>query len=52
MKPEIVKTISQEIALEFLNNLVEIHNLLIKEDQREAFFRLGALVEQMAERLR
>lgn len=52
MKPEIVKTISQAIAIEFLNELIEIHNILIKEDQREAFFRLGSLVEQMAQRLR
>lgn len=52
MIPDIAKKISPEIALELLNELIEIHNLLIKEDQREAFFRLGSLVEMIADRAR
>ncbi len=33
MKPEVVKRISPELALEMMNEIVYIHNMLMKEDQ-------------------
>jgi len=36
-------------ALEILNQVTEIHNLLMDDDERSAFFYLGVLSEQLAE---
>lgn len=52
MKPEIIKQISGKLALEIMNDIVEIHNQLLKEDQRQAFFNMGILIESLAERIR
>lgn len=55
MKPEITKQISSEIALELMNDLVQIHNYIImngEKGQLLAFFNLGVLVESLAERVR
>lgn len=32
---------------DILNELTSIHSLLLEEDQRDAFFRLGALEEKI-----
>jgi len=52
MKPEFVKQISPDLALELLNDLVELHNLLIFDKNKEAFYLLGVLTESIAERSR
>lgn len=52
MKTEIAEKISSEIALEFLNQITRIHNLLCASDEKEAFFVMGQLVEQLAQRIR
>ncbi len=52
MKPEIIKQISGKLALEIMNDIVEIHNLLMNLDQRQAFFHIGVLIESLAERIR
>lgn len=55
MKPEIVKQISPKIALELMNDLIQIHNHIISDGEKGqllAFFNLGTLVESLAERVR
>ncbi len=52
MNPKLVKRIDPEVALELLNDLIEINNLLIKTSERSVFFQLGSLVEQIAQRVR
>lgn len=55
MKPEIVKKISPEIALELMNDLIQIHNYIIMDREKGmllALFNLGTLVESFAERVR
>ena len=39
-------------ALDILNQITEIHNCLIKDNDRSAFFFLGALTEQLAQIIR
>ena len=52
MKPEFVEQITSDIALELLNDLVELHNLLILDKNKQAFYLLGTLTESIAERVR
>ena len=52
MNPKIVEKISPEIALEMMNEIVSIHNLLAADHENEAFYRMGSLVEQLAQRVR
>jgi len=52
MRPAIANKISPEIALELMNELIEICNILINGYDKRAYFRLGSLVEQLAQRVR
>lgn len=52
MKPEIAQKITPEVALEFLNEITYIHNLLCSENEKDAFFMIGKLTEQLSQRTR
>ncbi len=42
----------QKEYLKILNELTEIHNFLIKENYKSAFFQLGVLTESIAQKIR
>ncbi len=52
MKPEEVKQISAKLALAIMNDIVRIHNYLMEDNIKSAFFEMGSLIESLAERIR
>jgi len=44
--------ISRKLALYFLNELVDLHNDLLADHERQVFFKLGVLIESLAEIVR
>lgn len=41
-------TVTANEALRILNQVTEIHNFLMKDNDRSAFFHLGVLTEELA----
>lgn len=48
MKPEILEKLSSDIATDLLSDIKYISNLLLQEDQREAFLHIGILMSSLA----